>query len=84
MVQARAGHILGSAYVQLGLPGASLLVSGDVGRPGHPLLLPPQPPRHADTVVVEATYGDRAHQEEGVEVLADAIRRTIGRGGGWC
>ena len=76
-----AGHILGSAYAQLDVAGTGLLVSGDVGRPGHPLLLPPQPPRDADVVVVESTYGDRPHEEEGDEVLADAIRRTIGRGG---
>lgn len=78
-----AGHILGSAYAQLEVAGVRLLVSGDLGRPGHPLLLPPEPPRDADVVVVESTYGDRAHEptEVGDEILADAIRRTIGRGG---
>src|SRR5512134_1028750 len=57
-----AGHILGSAYAQLEVAGVRLLVSGDLGRPGHPLLLPPEPPRDADVVVVESTYGDRAHE----------------------
>jgi metallo-beta-lactamase family protein len=37
-----AGHILGSAYAELAVEGSQLLVSGDIGRPGHPLL----PPRH--------------------------------------
>lgn len=76
-----AGHILGSAYAQLDVAGRGLLVSGDVGRPGHPLLLPPEPPRDAETVVVESTYGNRAHDPEDDSVLADAIARTIGRGG---
>lgn len=76
-----AGHILGSAYAQLDVAGSGLLVSGDIGRPGHPLLLPPEPPRDAETVVVESTYGDRAHDPEDDSVLADAISRTIGRGG---
>lgn len=76
-----AGHILGSAYAQLDVAGRGLLVSGDVGRPGHPLLLPPEPPRDAETVVVESTYGNRAHDPEDDSVLADAITRTIGRGG---
>jgi metallo-beta-lactamase family protein len=31
--------------------------------------------------VVESTHGDRRHEESGDELLADAITRTIGRGG---
>lgn len=76
-----AGHILGSAYAELDVGGSRLLVSGDIGRPGHPLLLPPRAPRDADTVVVESTYGNRLHDAEDDELLADAITRTIGRGG---
>jgi metallo-beta-lactamase family protein len=77
----RAGHILGSAYARLDVEGTRLMVSGDVGRPGHPLLLPPEPPADADVVVVESTYGNRAHHAPSDDVLADAVRRTIGRGG---
>lgn len=76
-----AGHILGSAYAELDVGGSRLLVSGDVGRPGHPLLLPPESPHDADTVVVESTYGDRLHDAEDDGLLADAITRTVGRGG---
>lgn len=76
-----AGHILGSAYAELDVGGSRLLVSGDVGRPGHPLLLPPEAPHDADTVVVESTYGDRLHEAEDDDLLADAITRTVGRGG---
>ena len=76
-----AGHILGSAYAELDVGGYRLLLSGDLGRPGHPLLLPPQPPRDADTVVVESTYGDRLHEAEDDDLLADAITRTVDRGG---
>ena len=76
-----AGHILGSAYAELDVRGSRLLVSGDVGRPGHPLLRPPEAPRDADTVVVESTYGDRLHEAEDDDLLADAITRTVGRGG---
>jgi metallo-beta-lactamase family protein len=39
-----AGHILGSAYAELDVGGSRLLVSGDVGRPDHALLLPPETP----------------------------------------
>jgi metallo-beta-lactamase family protein len=83
LVLRSAGHILGSAYADLQVDGVRLLVTGDMGRPGHPLLLPPEPPPDADVVLLESTYGDRQHvpAEAGDDVLADAIRRTIGRGG---
>lgn len=77
----RAGHILGSASVLLRTATASVLFSGDLGRPHHPLLQPPTPPPTVDTLVIESTYGDRKHPKSGVDHLADLLRRTIGRGG---
>ncbi|HET8560734.1 MAG TPA: MBL fold metallo-hydrolase [Marmoricola sp.] len=76
-----AGHILGSATVLLEAGGARAVFSGDLGRPRHPLLPPPAPPPAADVVVVESTYGDRVHPPQDPGLLADAVRRTIGRGG---
>jgi len=76
-----AGHILGSAVAVLDLGSHRVAFSGDLGRPGHPLLLPPPPPPPVDTLVLESTYGDRRHPEPDPEVLADAIRRTVARGG---
>lgn len=75
-----AGHILGSATVTLEVQGHRVVFSGDLGRPQHPLLLPPAPLPRAGTVVVESTYGDRLHEPR-PGVLADAVRRTVGRGG---
>ena len=79
----RAGHILGSSSVLVEVDDSSVLFSGDLGRPDHPVLLPRARPPAARTVVIESTYGDRAHPEVDLEhhVMADAIRRTIGRGG---
>ncbi|GAA2481161.1 MBL fold metallo-hydrolase [Terrabacter carboxydivorans] len=78
-----AGHILGSSSVLVEVDGSSVLFSGDLGRPDHPVLLPRTRPPAARTVVVESTYGDRAHPEvdPGHRVMAEAIRRTIRRGG---
>ncbi len=79
-----AGHILGSATVHLDIAdsGRSVLFSGDLGRPHHPLLGPPAPPDGADVVVMESTYGGREHDDTGaIEQLADAITRTAQRGG---
>jgi metallo-beta-lactamase family protein len=76
-----AGHILGSATVHVESPFGSVLFSGDLGRPRHPLLRPPSPPPSVDTLVIESTYGDRHHSEFDEDQLADVVRRTIGRGG---
>lgn len=78
----RAGHILGSAWAHLGLGGRSAVVSGDLGRPGHRVLLPPRPRPACDTLLVESTYGDRSHDDAGATALfAETIRRTAARGG---
>ena len=76
-----AGHILGSATVSLTADGHRVLFSGDLGRSHHPLLGPPADPPPSDTVVVESTYGDRAHPVPDPQVLAAAVRRTTERGG---
>ncbi|HNV90902.1 MAG TPA: MBL fold metallo-hydrolase [Thauera aminoaromatica] len=64
----RAGHILGSAYVECELSGAAwpqplrVVFSGDLGAPHAPLLPAPRPPWRADVLVLETTYGDRVHE----------------------
>jgi metallo-beta-lactamase family protein len=79
-----AGHILGSSTVQVDLAGTgrSVLFSGDLGRPNHPLLGPPARPTDADVVVMESTYGGRDHDDiDATAHLADVITRTARRGG---
>lgn len=78
-----AGHILGASSVVVRVTdGPTLVVSGDLGRAEHPLLLPPTPPPAADALVVESTYGDVDHTDADLtERLADAITRTARRGG---
>jgi metallo-beta-lactamase family protein len=78
----RAGHILGSATALLEVDGARALFSGDLGRPQHALLEPPEDPPWADAVIVESTYGDRTHSpDDGGAQLADVVSRTVARGG---
>ncbi|HEV7147986.1 MAG TPA: MBL fold metallo-hydrolase [Pedococcus sp.] len=80
----RAGHVLGSASALVSFGDDQVLFSGDLGRPQHPLLLPRSAPPVSRTVVIESTYGDRVHpgrEATDHEVLAAAIRRTVGRGG---
>ncbi len=66
-----AGHILGSAYVEVQLSRSlasrspdkrwHILFSGDLGAPYTPLLPAPKSPWRADLIVLESTYGDRNH-----------------------
>ncbi|MFD3486144.1 MBL fold metallo-hydrolase RNA specificity domain-containing protein [Streptomyces sp. NPDC058665] len=78
-----AGHILGSAWARLTLDdGHTVACSGDLGRPGHPLLLPAVPFSGADVLLMESTYGNRRHDDEaGRTRFADVVGRTIERGG---
>lgn len=80
-----AGHILGSAFVVIELDGSAprrVVMSGDLGRPSHPLLVAPPAPPEADLVLIESTYGDRAHDDTGADQrLCEAISRTAARGG---
>lgn len=78
----RAGHILGASSVELRGAHGSLLLSGDIGRPDDLVMQPPVPIEFGDTLIVESTYGDRSHGDDGsAEVLADVITRTAARGG---
>lgn len=81
----RAGHILGSAWLRVTFDDGesdAVVISGDLGRPHHPILCPPEPPDACGTLLLESTYGGRRHDEAGAEErLADAIVRTAERGG---
>jgi metallo-beta-lactamase family protein len=80
----RAGHILGSATVELALetrPTTRLVHSGDLGRPGRPILRDPEPVEAADHLLVESTYGDRVHPQDEVMRLAAIVNETAARGG---
>ena len=84
----RAGHILGSAYVECELtrPGEAplrVLFSGDLGAPYAPLLPAPTPAYKADVVVLESTYGDRVHESRATRRtrLQAVVEKALGNGG---
>jgi metallo-beta-lactamase family protein len=77
-----AGHILGAAMIELRTPEGTIHFSGDLGRPGDPLLPAPTTIDRGDVLVVESTYGDRLHDPaDPADELAQVIRRTAERGG---
>ena len=75
----RAGHILGSAYVEVEAEGERVIFSGDLGAPYAPLIYAPRAPYRADVVVLESTYGDRVHEgrRERKEKLLQVLERTL-------
>lgn len=78
----RAGHILGSATVDIRV-GASLRLvhSGDLGRWDQPILRDPEPVEEADVLLIESTYGDRIHGADPLEQFAHVVREAAERGG---
>ena len=79
----RAGHLLGSAYVECDVrheqANTRYVFSGDLGSGGNPLLRPLQPPERADVLVLESTYGDRLHPPAGdrEQRLEAAVDRAL-------
>jgi metallo-beta-lactamase family protein len=84
-----AGHILGSTSMLLDLESNGRKVrlgfTGDLGRPGLPIIRDPEPwpSASADYLILESTYGDRIHEPIPAvsERLAEIVNRTYQRGG---
>jgi metallo-beta-lactamase family protein len=77
----RAGHVLGSAYVEFDIAPSNseqsqrIVFSGDLGSGRSSLLRAPTPPERADVLVLESTYGDRFHPDRDARV--ERLERLI-------
>lgn len=82
-----AGHILGSSIIEIWIKEEEdtmkLVYSGDLGMHEKPLLKDPAVIDEADYLIMEATYGDRIHEniEQRTEELINIILKTTKRGG---
>ncbi len=85
-----AGHMLGSAHVILDIQDNEtgkprrLVFSGDIGRPGIPIIRDPEPILEGtDILIIESTYGDRSHPPypESENELKRIVNETMARGG---
>lgn len=82
-----AGHLLGSAMVELTLKEdnktVNLVYSGDIGNKDIPIIKDPSTIKYADYVIMETTYGDRFHTkaEDELKQLVTIIKETFKRGG---
>ena len=80
-----AGHILGSALVQLDIQSDHghnhrLLFSGDLGQPNQPIIRHYEYPAGADILLVESTYADRYHPSaDDVELRLESYLKYIDR-----
>ena len=80
-----AGHILGSALVQLDIRSQQgrhhrLLFSGDLGQPDQPILRHFEYPSGADILLIESTYADRLHPPaDDVEAKIETLLKHIDR-----
>ena len=81
-----AGHILGSAIIEVtcyGRPPLRIVFSGDLGRYDALILRDPVSVKNADYLLVESTYGNRAHptEDDPIKELSAIINETARRGG---
>jgi metallo-beta-lactamase family protein len=84
---AEAGHILGSAIVELELrehgTWRRVVFTGDLGRRNLPLLRDPQRVDGCDVLITESTYGSRIHPPPSdlQAALLNILRRAVDRQG---
>jgi len=78
-----AGHILGSASIELRTSNGTVLFSGDLGNRHQPIVRDPSPPPHADVLLIESTYGDRTHRtmSDTIAEFRQAIETVIPKNG---
>ncbi len=78
-----AGHVLGSAYVEVEYGEERYVFSGDLGSRETPLLKDPISPERADLLVLESTYGNRLHEgrESRTKNLEEILCRTLSNRG---
>jgi metallo-beta-lactamase family protein len=82
-----AGHVLGSSIIEMwikeGNDTIKVVYSGDLGTKEKPILNDPAIIESADYVIIEATYGNRIHEDVEVreETLINIILKTVLRGG---
>ncbi len=82
-----AGHVLGSSIIEMWFNDGSEVIkavySGDLGTKERPILNDPAIIDSADYVIMEATYGNRLHEDvkKRDETLIKIILKTVLRGG---
>ncbi len=83
-----AGHILGSSIIEVWIKQHAghkkIVFSGDLGKPGHPVVRDPTIIQQTDVLLIESTYGNRLHRNmtDTLDELAYAVNHTLIHKGG--
>ncbi|TBY06897.1 MBL fold metallo-hydrolase [Rhizobium laguerreae] len=76
-----AGHLMGSASIEVEVPGADgatrILFSGDVGASNKLFENLPRAPSGIDYLICESTYGDREREEYALNDRRDQLREVV-------
>lgn len=78
-----AGHIFGSAFIEVLAGGKKIGFSGDIGNENVPILKETQQLGEVDVLLCESTYGDRVHEDIDTRrsIILNLIKEGVGRGG---
>ncbi len=79
----RAGHILGSVYLEFQSPEGRVTCSGDLGNRESGLQQDFEPPSETDALLIETTYAGRTHRslDRTLAEFTRVIRESADRGG---
>ncbi len=78
-----AGHIFGSAFIEVEADGKRIGFSGDIGNVNVPILKETASLGEVDVLLIESTYGDRFHdmKKERNEVVLELVKEGCKKGG---
>ncbi|HEX8964843.1 MAG TPA: MBL fold metallo-hydrolase [Patescibacteria group bacterium] len=77
-----AGHILGSASIEITNAGKTICFSGDLGNTPQDLITPTEFISSANFVIMESTYGNSTHPKEDVNDILQKEINSIEHAGG--
>lgn len=78
-----AGHIFGSAFIEITADGKTVAFSGDIGNEDAPILKDTEQLGEIDALFCESTYGGRFHESRKKcdETLLNLLEEAIAKGG---
>ncbi|MFH2018522.1 MAG: MBL fold metallo-hydrolase [bacterium] len=79
-----AGHIFGSAFIEIQAEGKKIVFSGDVGNTNVPILRETDSlPDNLDALVCESTYGNRVHETTKMreQIILGEVSEAVKAGG---
>jgi metallo-beta-lactamase family protein len=70
-----AGHIFGSAFIEMNIGELAIVFSGDLGNNHVPILRATDDINRANIIIMESTYGDRTHDDP--KTRAEFLKQEI-------